>query len=31
MIEVIEMNDEKITYYGIYKITNLLDGKMYIG
>ena len=25
------MNDEKITYYGIYRITNLLDGKMYIG
>lgn len=20
-----------MTYYGIYKITNLLDGKMYIG
>lgn len=23
--------EDKMTYYGIYKITNLLNGKMYIG
>jgi len=29
--ENIRMYNNNMTYYGIYKITNLLNGKMYIG